>query len=279
MVSIRDNSMEEVDLCDDDSIEYKVLMVYAQRTLPASKFQKLQNHTNEESPDPGYRANSNGKDGDGHQAPTSKGDSASNKKGRRKSWKKRLTPTCLRPPKEKGNKENSIIEDPDTRRANTIAKRLQRIIHKQSQRRSHESPEFRGLGRQVSLETDGEDEEKLINEIVQILRSAGDDLEKEIQKDSSLRNRLSNALTYGFYQKVTDLYLSVVSGDKPEMEQQRSKVAFCIDVTTRLTAIDNHPMNNVLGFGARYLQDHFSSWIQSQGGWEKALGITEEEVD
>lgn len=48
---------------------------------------------------------------------------------------------------------------------------------------------------------------------------------------------------------------------------QCKKVAYTMEVATRLTAVDNHPMNLVLGFGAKYLREHFRPWIQDQGGW------------
>lgn len=48
---------------------------------------------------------------------------------------------------------------------------------------------------------------------------------------------------------------------------QYTKVAFTLEVATRLTAVDNHPMNLVLGFGSKYLKEHFSPWIQNHGGW------------
>lgn len=38
-------------------------------------------------------------------------------------------------------------------------------------------------------------------------------------------------------------------------------------VTSRLSAVDSLPMSRGLGFGAKYLQDHFSSWAKQQGGY------------
>ena len=38
-------------------------------------------------------------------------------------------------------------------------------------------------------------------------------------------------------------------------------------VIAKLTTIDNHPMNRVLGFGTKYLKENFSPWIQQHGGW------------
>lgn len=61
--------------------------------------------------------------------------------------------------------------------------------------------------------------------------------------------------------------VSVDSTSEPEGQVQCKKVAYTMEVATRLTAVDNHPMNLVLGFGAKYLREHFRPWIQDQGGW------------
>lgn len=77
-------------------------------------------------------------------------------------------------------------------------------------------------------------------------------------------------LSYNSFKRITDLFLEEVSADStraPEGETERLKVAYTMEVATRLTAVDNHPMNLVLGFGSKYLREHFKPWIQAQGGW------------
>lgn len=37
--------------------------------------------------------------------------------------------------------------------------------------------------------------------------------------------------------------------------------------TSRLSAMDTLPMNQLLGFGARYLHEHHLSWVTEQGGY------------
>ncbi|CAB1333748.1 unnamed protein product [Coregonus sp. 'balchen'] len=61
---------------------------------------------------------------------------------------------------------------------------------------------------------------------------------------------------------------------------QKSQPSLLHQVTSRLSAVDSLPMSRVLGFGAKYLQDHFSSWARQQGGYEEAfVNDDEEEVD
>ncbi|KAJ1104437.1 hypothetical protein NDU88_001849 [Pleurodeles waltl] len=68
--------------------------------------------------------------------------------------------------------------------------------------------------------------------------------------------------------------------EEMEIQQHSVKIEFAMDITTKLTAIDNHPMNKVLGFGGKYLKKKFSPWIQEHGGWQKAFAVMdEEEVD
>lgn len=77
-------------------------------------------------------------------------------------------------------------------------------------------------------------------------------------------------LSYNFFERIADLFLEGVSAgstSEPGGQVQCAKVAFTMEIATRLTAVDNHPMNLVLGFGLKYLREHFKPWIQDQGGW------------
>ncbi|XP_010001326.1 PREDICTED: apoptosis facilitator Bcl-2-like protein 14 [Chaetura pelagica] len=124
------------------------------------------------------------------------------------------------------------------------------------------------------------DEDKIIQEIVSLLIQEGDRLDKEIKKDKVLYQHFNEMLSYPFFKKITDLFLKGVVADsttKPGDQLQCTKVAFTMEVTTRLIALDYHPMNLVLGFGYKYLIDHFKPWIQDRGGWEKALTSPDEE--
>ncbi|XP_048191010.1 apoptosis facilitator Bcl-2-like protein 14 [Perognathus longimembris pacificus] len=127
-------------------------------------------------------------------------------------------------------------------------------------------------------ERDGED--PLIGRIVALLKASGDQLERELKKDKALLNGLRQALSYPVFKTITDRFLSTVdTRGESEGKVRGFKAALAIDAMAKLTAVDNHPMNRVLGFGAKYLKDHFSPWVQQHGGWEKVLGLAHEEVD
>lgn len=82
-------------------------------------------------------------------------------------------------------------------------------------------------------------------------------------------------MSYTFYSRVTDLVLEETRVADPTMDSeiqvQKTKIAFAMEVTTRLSDLGSHPMNAVLGFGTKYLKEKFSPWIQSQGGWVREL--------
>ncbi|KAM5254678.1 apoptosis facilitator Bcl-2-like protein 14 isoform 1-T3 [Hipposideros larvatus] len=132
--------------------------------------------------------------------------------------------------------------------------------------------------RTTSAKKDGEDQ--IIAKIVELLKYSGDQLERELKKDKALMNCFQDGLSYSVFKTITDQFLKGVdTRGEAEVKAQGFKVALAIDATAKLTAIDNHPMNKVLGFGTKYLKENFSSWIQQHGGWEKVLGMSQEEVD
>ncbi|XP_004626123.1 apoptosis facilitator Bcl-2-like protein 14 [Octodon degus] len=132
--------------------------------------------------------------------------------------------------------------------------------------------------RAATSKKDSEDE--IIAKLVEILKYSGDQLEKQLKKDKDLMSSFKDGLSYPVFKTITDQFLKCVdTRGESEAKAQGFKAALAIDAMAKLTAIDNHPMNRVLGFGAKYLKENFSSWVQQHGGWEKILGISLEEVD
>ncbi|XP_008061115.1 apoptosis facilitator Bcl-2-like protein 14 [Carlito syrichta] len=125
-----------------------------------------------------------------------------------------------------------------------------------------------------------DEEDQIIAKIVELLKYSGDQMERELKKDKALMSCFQDGLPYSMFKTIIDQSLrGVDTRGESEVKAQGFKAALAIDVTAKLTAIDNHPMNRVLGFGAKYLKENFSPWIQQHGGWEKILGISHEEVD
>lgn len=86
--------------------------------------------------------------------------------------------------------------------------------------------------------------------------------------DMTLKRKFPQGLSYSDVKNITDQFLKGVdTRGESEVKAQGFKAALAIDAIAKLTAIDNHPMNKVLGFGAKYLKENFSPWIQQHGGW------------
>uniref|UniRef100_A0A8C9NZP4 BCL2 like 14 n=1 Tax=Spermophilus dauricus TaxID=99837 RepID=A0A8C9NZP4_SPEDA len=118
-----------------------------------------------------------------------------------------------------------------------------------------------------------DEEDQTISKIVELLKFSGDQLDRELKKDKALPSNLRDIMSYSVFKTITDQFLgNVDTRGESEVKAQGFKAALAIDAIGKLTAIDNHPMNRVLGFGTKYLKENFSSW-------EKILGISHEEVD
>ncbi|XP_063785330.1 apoptosis facilitator Bcl-2-like protein 14 [Pseudophryne corroboree] len=280
MVSVQESGMDEIPLQEEETtMEYRVMMAYAQRTMPASKYHHLLGKTPS-----GQGAEEVTCNGEGHRVE----ERTPRQKDKKKSLRKWLTPQCLRAPSYKRKKGRHApedmwnpcaVENPDLERTKAIAHRLQDIIQRIT-KRSREDGGYRCMQRACSVEADGDGDDELIANIVEILRSSGDALNEQLMKEKDISQKLQSSWSYGFFRKLADYYLcdsAPASGS--EYQQQTSKIALCIHATTKLTALDNQPMNKVLGFGVRYLQENYTPWIHSQGGWEKVMGVKEEEEE
>uniref|UniRef100_G3N1U6 BCL2 like 14 n=2 Tax=Bos TaxID=9903 RepID=G3N1U6_BOVIN len=140
---------------------------------------------------------------------------------------------------------------------------------------------FQGPQGQSGAEsTKKEGEDQIIARIVELLKYSGEQLERELKKDKVLMTCFQDVLSYSVVKTITDQFLrGVDTRGESEVKAQSFKAALAIDVIAKLTTIDNHPMNRVLGFGTKYLKENFSPWIQQHGGWEKILRMPHEEVD
>ncbi|NXA38910.1 B2L14 protein, partial [Eudromia elegans] len=317
MSSSDDASMKEIPLEDDerDSIEYRILMAYAQRRLSANKYVKLLKTEAEVQKSPSlfrrkveikYQGSKDGlrkvkivhaeilkplSQKKRTQRYISKYSSSFGRE-KRKNSPKHLMPQmmllpqsstegfCLLQVRFQGPSEmkHEHLTDKKTN-VNHIADRLAKLVTSRSQPSPSDASlkrlynqSLQQQGRKVTDGSKGEenDEEKIIQTIVALLRQSGDHLEEKIKNDKTFYQYLINSLSYSFFERLIDLTLAAVSADstsETEGQAQCTKAAFALEVATRLTAVDNHPMNMVLGFGVKYLREHFTPWIQYQGGW------------
>ncbi|KFZ56777.1 Apoptosis facilitator Bcl-2-like 14 [Podiceps cristatus] len=294
--------MEEIPLEDDerDSIEYKILMAYAQRRLSASKYGKLlKKEANVQKSSSFIRRkvktdHQRDKDGPSRRIVFQGG--TMQQQSKTQSKPKHMPGYCLpffcgRAEREKtttlslsqhhtahlfdSEEQSEVFQEGNSQHQINVSFKIM-TYHAPFQEQDNSGAADGSEGKE-------HDEERIIQTIVSLLRQSGDRLEEKIKKDKSLYQHFTDMLSYDFFKRITDLFLEDVSADstsEPGGQVQRMKVAFTMEVATRLTAVDNHPMNLVLGFGIKYLREHFRPWIQDQGGWEKALtSLDQEEVE
>ncbi|NXF91924.1 B2L14 protein, partial [Eubucco bourcierii] len=295
-----DVSMEDtlLEYNERDSIEYKILMAYARQRLPASKYRKLlKNEASvQKSPpltDRGVKIE--------HQRDEEEPTLTIRPQGRviqlqNKQPEPSYFPGYHLPPLpsigqlkkqssdtadpwtsgfvSQGNFQDESCEPADV---NHIADKLAKLVTSRSQEPPFGVLEFQGPHQKqdksdctYESEAKEHDHEKIIQSIVSLLRQKGDELEEKIKRDRAFYHCFKDMLSYNFFKRITDLFLEGVSADSTRAtggQTQRLKIAYTMEVATRLTAIDNHPMNLALGFGSKYLREHFKPWIQDQGGW------------
>ncbi|XP_064785443.1 uncharacterized protein si:ch211-218c6.8 isoform X1 [Oncorhynchus masou masou] len=136
------------------------------------------------------------------------------------------------------------------------------------------------------IESDGtEDQHDVIRRLVELLKVSGDKLNEEIMSNHILQRHLQTSFTYSLFETVTSTLLQGVTGVEgdgpvartgcptPEKEErvQREQIALACEVTSKLSALDLHPMSRAMGFGTRYLQEHHTAWVKKHGGWNSVF--------
>ncbi|NP_001314930.1 apoptosis facilitator Bcl-2-like protein 14 [Danio rerio] len=114
------------------------------------------------------------------------------------------------------------------------------------------------------IAADGDDENvDVVKQLADMLRTHGDDLDEKIKADIRLREILQSSFKYSFFQKVLETFCKSVSSDvpPPQQEDEKMNVALICEATSLLSSISLHPMNQVLGFGAHYLQEKYPTWV------------------
>ncbi|XP_055793992.1 apoptosis facilitator Bcl-2-like protein 14 [Salvelinus fontinalis] len=252
----------------EDSVEFRLMMVYAQRRRPREVLCPLPQGTDTQ---PG-----------GTQTLEVHADTLKKKK-KKKGMRMRLQSllSCIRP-----HRDSTAVASGPPRTPSPPPTGTQRSSFRSFGNVRDELEKVADRLTQIAdgvsfssgdLETDGEEDaiERLVG---LLLRGAGDKLNEEVLKDASLS---SEFFGYSLYERTISTFLSRLglTSDPSTPGSPRAQIALTCEVTSRLSAVDSLPMSRVLGFGAKYLQDHFSSWAIQQGGYEEAFVNDDEEVD
>ncbi|KAI4904625.1 hypothetical protein NFI96_014607 [Prochilodus magdalenae] len=240
---LTDEANGHIQMISEDSIEYRLLQAYTQSKDPAHSHLLQSNGVAEPK--------------------------LSSKK-RKKTLKLRKLLRCIQPTKEDDicvTESHGQQPNPKTSAAKQevedIVSKLTKILES-----VHLIPS--------EIECDSNDN---IDRIVEILREQGDKLNEEIENNPELMEKLNEALTYSYFKKLTRAFFRRLSPDEvpPESDPKEARIALICELTHRLKIMDRHPMNRVLGFGATYLQDQYSSWVNKQGGYGKVFCDNDEE--
>ncbi|XP_029901540.1 apoptosis facilitator Bcl-2-like protein 14 isoform X2 [Myripristis murdjan] len=130
------------------------------------------------------------------------------------------------------------------------------------------------------IETDSVEDsvEKLVG---MLLREQGDRLNQEVLREVPNIGELFR--NYSFFEKLISLFLRRMGFKTFEPDglgpqgSPKTQIALTCEVTSRLSAVNTLPMNRLLGFGANYLHTHYSAWVAQQGGYDAAIEDEEEE--
>ncbi|XP_051974252.1 apoptosis facilitator Bcl-2-like protein 14 [Xyrauchen texanus] len=120
----------------------------------------------------------------------------------------------------------------------------------------------------------------IVQRIVELLREHGDKLDEKMKADKEFSQALQSSMTYSFFEKVMDTFFRRVTPEElpPQEEKEDTEVALICEATNQLFGVDHHPMNRVLGFGAKYLQHKFPTWINRNTGNVDDVDESDEEV-
>uniref|UniRef100_A0A671LYS4 Apoptosis facilitator Bcl-2-like protein 14 n=1 Tax=Sinocyclocheilus anshuiensis TaxID=1608454 RepID=A0A671LYS4_9TELE len=110
-------------------------------------------------------------------------------------------------------------------------------------------------------------DQDVIDKLVDLLKKSGDNLNERIQSNHELLGYLQRTFSYDLFKKVTEAFITSVVPEYLQSRRKREQIALAFEVTSRLKALDLHPMNRAMGYGAQYLQEYFAPWVKQHGGW------------
>ncbi|XP_053175434.1 uncharacterized protein si:ch211-218c6.8 [Scomber japonicus] len=124
-----------------------------------------------------------------------------------------------------------------------------------------------------------EDQDEIVQRLVTLLKSSGDNINDKIKQNPFLQQQLSS-MTYDTFAKLTSSVQSLVQPEgraaaaaaaASDRRIQQQKIALAFEVTSRLSAMEVIPRRRVLSFADQYIQQHHQDWLQQQGGWKEAF--------
>ncbi|XP_026220130.1 apoptosis facilitator Bcl-2-like protein 14 [Anabas testudineus] len=275
----------------DDTVEFRILMAYATRRRP----KKADTTDNPVVVNGNTDANGSAPSQTPEKTePTNKRKEEKKKKKENKKGLKRMLSIlkCVKPQTEEEEEEEP---QPAVENHHNVDDRCRFRDFKEDEDKEEDSLEdvanrltkiANGIQFVPEIESDApddENEDSMERLIGLILRESGDRLnEQELRNVAVVREIFWD---YSFFKSlISSLLLKMglksINPDSPGPHASpKTQIAVTCEATSRLTSLDTLPMNKLLGFGARYLQEYHSSWIKEHGGYENAFESDSEDED
>ncbi|XP_075120307.1 apoptosis facilitator Bcl-2-like protein 14 [Leptodactylus fuscus] len=123
-----------------------------------------------------------------------------------------------------------------------------------------ENLDIGGRTQSFSGDLNTHDLEFTIKKIVTILQMEGDAYDRKIKEDPSLNNFFRD-FSYNSFKQLADVYVDQgVKKKDSDTTSEDMKFAFSIHFTKQVVGLSTHPVNRIMGFGDKYLQDTFT-WL------------------
>lgn len=264
-----------------DSVEFKLLMAYAKRRWPDSTVASPQCSDDTDTP----RGLSSTEGPSSPDTPANGKDSQNRKKDKKKRRRVKLPKilSCLKPqikdeeqPEPEEDKPVDIVfrNGPSDEDGTGEENKLDEAASKLTEL----AMEIPFTSPQVEKDNDTDEVERVI---ALLLREAGDKLNEEMLSRMDVPTELFG--NYSFFERLMRTFLIRVGLLNPQPDalgpqaSPKTQIAVTCEVTTRLSNIHTLPMARMYGNGARFLQENYSSWIQSHGGYEEAFYSDDED--
>ncbi|XP_018104663.1 uncharacterized protein LOC108709393 isoform X2 [Xenopus laevis] len=149
-----------------------------------------------------------------------------------------------------------------------VTNEIEQIVKESDNLAAHTRKE--SLGDELTSE-EAEDPDVLIKKIVSILRKEGDKLNKKVKEDPTLSS-FFREISYNSFKNLADVYVDKeVKNKVSDVMPEDIQFAYSVDFTAKVACISSHPVNRIMGFGSRYLQDTFPCPSYKRRPWSNSV--------
>ncbi|KAM8977794.1 uncharacterized protein RCH25_049783 [Pelodytes ibericus] len=124
------------------------------------------------------------------------------------------------------------------------------------------------MGAESNCDASEEDPDALIKKIVSILRKQGDEWNSKIKEDPTVNSFFRN-ISYNSFKQLADVYVDKeIKYKVADATSEELKFAYSIHLTAQVAGLSCHPVNRIMGFGNRYLEDTLTRFSYGKKNWD-----------